>query len=698
MPESCAKNGLILRASLALAFACLVWALPAAAKAGWTAPAEISGPGTSVSQTQVAGGTNGDSWVVWKRNVGGFDVIQGTRVQIDGSQGPIVTISSPAMQATDPVIEARDDGSAMVAWLNLSAVDDTVQSRSIAADGTLGTIQTRSAVGPAGRPAADIDIALGEDGTAGLTWIKYNGSKWVAQAVKVAADDSSGTIHNLSDGTLSAGPPAIGALAPAALGESSGFRVFWPQGGGTDSNVGNRDIGPDDSVTDEVLVYAAGDDCQDPFDLSVTFGVDGAMNAFWVCYRKSVDTSTFTEFFNWTAQWLRVDEGSTVTPGFGTENASPASAAAPYKISALASAGSPTTQPALAWVHDLNGGGQRVETWRVQVYNPTGGLNIADGAQWANPTATADSVDSPAIAVKGGITRADTAVAGGVEQGLLPGQPVFSFARFSNATFGPQTPSGAFVYSEDPGFVLAESGKTLAVFTGIDGLSVGSAQVMAYSDPSMQVNPDNLFYGAGDIGISRQSFITIRSNGESSNTVTGVSLSGANADRFSLDGANECVREMLPGTNCRFAVNFKPGSTATQTAKVTVTSESGSEDVNLSGSGLNRTRNRISLNKRNFAARKGKVVRIRATLRNNGGVTSNNTRVCVNLRKRALKLAGNRCRSIGALPSGASRTLKYRIRVTWRVPRGKKLPVTFVMRANNALVRQVVAKVRRKGR
>ena len=91
------------------------------------------------------------------------------------------------------------------------------------------------------------------------------------------------------------------------------------------------------------------------------------------------------------------------------------------------------------------------------------------------------------------------------------------------------------------------------------------------------------------------------------------------------------------------------------------------------------------------------MVRIKVTASNRGGVTSNNTRICVNLRKRALKLAGNRCRSLGNLPVGVNRTLNYRVRVTWRAQRGVNLPVTFVMRSNNSVVRQAVVQVRRKG-
>ena len=689
MREGRAKNGSI-RGLLAGVFLLLAAvAFPSIAGAGWSAPVTVSGLGSSTSQTRIAGAADGSSWVVWKRDVGGFDVIQGSRVAIDGTQGPIQTFSGPTSEADCPVVASRADGSAMVAWLNLSAVDDTVQSRSIAADGTLGPIETRSAVGPPGQPAACVDIALGDDGTAALAWMKFNGINWVAQAVKVAADGTSGTIQDLSDPTVSVGAPAIAAAPPAVAGDPNTYRVLWPQGSGTSSNVGTRDINADGSVTDVVLVFATGAECQDPFDMDIAYGgADGAMNAFWICYRDNIDFNTGTHFFNWSVQWLRTARGVAVTPGLAPNNASPTVLGVPYKINEVAAGSAFGGQPALAWVHELDGGGtERIETWRVQ--------RNGSGQGWVNTSVSGNDVDSAAIAVN----ASQMAVAGGVELGALPGDTTASWNRFSLGSFDSVTPSGGgIVYTDDPGFAIADGGKSLAAFTAIDGGSIGSARIMVFTDPGLSVDPDVLNFGGIDIGRASTRIVTIRSTGQTSNEVTGVSLDGPGASHYGMLDADTCIGELPSGSNCTFDVTFTPSSTGAQTATITVASEAGNEVVNLTGSGLNRTRIGISINKRNFSARKGKVVRIRATARNNRGVTANNTRVCVNLRKRALKLAGNRCRSLGALPAGASRTLNYRIRVTWRAQRGVKLPVAFVMSANNAVNRQVVAQIRRKGR
>ena len=665
--------------------ACLFVALPSSAAANWSAPVIVSGAGTSTSQTEVAGNSNGDSVVVWKRSIGGFDRIQATRVSIDGTQGPILTLSPAAMDSSNPVVAVREDGSAMVGWINGSGASDFVQTASIAADGTAGPPVNRSNTLPAANNAKDVAVSLGADGTAGVVWRRFNGTDWYAETVRVAADGTSGTIHALTDGSVSTGPPSVAAIPPVNAGGPNNYRIFWPQGSSTNSNVGTRDLFSDDTVTDLVLVFASGSECQDPFDTYVTYGAEGSMNAFWVCYRESMDLDTGILFSNWSVQWLRLNKGLPVTSPAIVNNASPTVLGDPYPISALYATGTPGGQPALAWTHDLSGS-QRIETWRV--------LNNGLGQGWANTTTQATTVEEPTIAAN----ASAAAVAGGVDPGLIPGQPAASWVRFSNNAYEPFVPTGSFLYSDDPGFVVAASGRSLAAFTAIDGLNVGTSRIMTYTKPGLRVDPDVQYFGRNDIGESVTRSITIQSTGQTSATVTGISLSGANADRYQLDGASDCLRSILPAAICRFEVTFTPSSTTTQTAKVTVTSDAGNEDVNLTGDGENRTRNQLSATPRNTGARKGHNVNIRVTARNVGAVASTSTRICVNMQRRVLRLSGNRCRNLGSFPAGASRTLNYRIRVTGRARSGVRIPVSFVLRSGNAVVRKSVVGVRRKGR
>ena len=703
MQSGRAKTGLIRAFSTLLGAVGSVLLIVSPASAGWSAPTTVSGPGSSVSQTRIAGTADGTAWVVWKRDVGGFDVIQGTKVTPGGSPGPIQTLSAPGAEATDPVIETRPDGSALVAWLNLSAADATVTSRSIAANGTLGPISARSAAGPAGQPAKDISVALGSDGSAALSWLKFNGTFWVAQAVRVGPDGTSGTLHNLS-GLGSATPPDIAAVPSAIVGEPSAYRSVWAQGPGASASVYTREISADGAVGETVkllwprIPVNSGDPAGpgtggDPQDVSIAYAADGDLNIAWVRTRTDyifLDplNPVETPYENRSVEAILAEAGQvisndlplTITP------LTPVVYGVPYNVEDLDMSVPEGGEAVLTWVHNMNGGGQRVETGRYLrgIYR-----------EWVNGTGVVPAVQEPEISAN----KSAAAVLGWSVPGVFPGQDTVGLRRFSNGSIDqPSTPTGDFVYSRDFGSVVAEDGTSLAAFTAVDGGNVGTARLMVYTDPAIRVDPTTLNFGRGDIGFARVQPVTIRSAGQTPVSVSGVTLSGADAANYSLNGASKCIRKIAPGSVCVVKVRYRPSTTATQNATVTVTSELGVNEVSLTGRGLNRTRNRITLNRRNFSARKGKVVRVRATVRNTGGVASNNTRVCVNLRKRALKLAGKRCRRLGAVPAKANRTLNYRIRVTWRAPRGRKLPVTFVLRANNAVVRQTVARVRRKGR
>ncbi len=731
MREGRAKTGSIRSAIAALAFAYLMLLAPSAASAGWNAPTTVSGVGSSTSQTRIAAGTDGDSWVIWKREVGGFDVIQGTRVAAaDGSQGPIATLSAPNANATDPVIEARADGSAMVAWLNVSAPDDTVYSRSIAADGTLGPIQIRSAAGPAGRPAKDIALALGADGTAGIAWRKFNGLSWILQAVKVAADGTSGTVQNLSDPASSVTSLDIAAEPAGDPAAVVGYGLVWTGGAGTSGNVFGCQINPDGSFSEPFQALWPyvnpnfPDPGQpdgigmggDPHGIQIGYERDGSANIIWLRNRtdwkvngvpdnlidnnvsppvraRLEDDPDDTPFVHKAVERIRLAGGEgvpAVFPGPGVPTTvspeTPVVQGQPYEISSLTVSTPFNGRPVMAWVHNLEGGGSQIQTRQAL----RGG--ILQG--WAEPAGNSTGIYERPVLVAN--TNGAAVLSWGVPS-AVPGEYNWQWSRFSNSSAATGfTPTD--IYSRDVGSVVAESGNTMAAYTGVDPAFVGATKVVTFTSPGIAVTPPSHNFGRVRIGVGATVSIQIRGRGETTSKVTGIALSGSGASDFNLSSANECVKTLNSGENCLFKVTFSPRTTEAETAVVTVNSEVGSFETSLVGRGVNETRNRITAKPRNSAARKGRVVRIRVNAANVGGVASNNTKVCVNLRKRALKLAGNRCRSLGSLAAGASRKLNFRIRVRWRAPRGKKLPVTFRMRSGNAVVRQAVVRIRRKGR
>jgi len=686
-----AKDGVTKRALAALIFAFLALGLPASASAGWSTPASISGGGLPTSQVEIAGNSQGTSWVVWKQNVGGFDLIRGSRVTIDGVASPPQTISSPAMQADSPVVEVREDGSAMVAWINLSALAPTVHSRSISPDGAFGPIETRSAVGPLGQRAADISIALAGDGTAALAWRKFNGLIWVAQGVRVAADGSSGTIHNLSDPTK--GSADLPDIAASPL--TNAFTVLWPQGSGDTANVFAREIGNDGALGpmaqmlwpvtpvnpgDPVGIGTGGD----PHDVQVVFGRDNQPTLGWVRYRTSTQMDANNQPYELTSWAVEQYKGGLPTssppPSAPTTSViSPFLPGEPVVVDDLRMVAPTDALPMAMWRLDLGGGKSVFQSARYL----NNGTTVGWGAGASGLVGTTDPVFAANKNVVGII---------GWEQPL---DLTSSWTRFSNTGVFDFTPGG-FADASDPGFVIADSNVSLAVFNASAGLD--GVMLTRFTEPKITRDPSQLRFGSVNLGFNASNSLTIRSSGETPGEVTGIELGGADTADFTLVGDSGCVKEIAASASCIFKVRFAPQSTGAKSATVTVKSPTGDLVTQLSGTGGTGTRLSAKAKPKKKAVRRGKVVSIKVTVRNLGLTTAGNVRVCANLNKRVLKLAGQRCRKLGGLAGGASRQVRFRVRVTWKAKRKKAYPVTIRIRSKNAVQRLVQTKLRRKGR
>lgn len=669
-------TAVVLRIAAIVAGVVSLLAVPAAAGATWSTPQPISGAGANVSQIQIAGTSNGSSLVVWKRNLAGFDVIQGTRVAIDGTAGPVMNLSALTMQATDPVVAVRDDGSAMVAWLNTSATDDTVNSVSIGADNTVGAITTRSTVGPAGQPASDIAIALGDDGTAGMTWRKFNGTNWMVQGLKVGADGAGGAIHELSTAGLDSGEPDI------AYKSAGTYRAAWPQGTGAEGNVGSVLIDAADTVSPLYLalsVSSSNGTGGNPQHVQVSYGNDSTPNLAWV--RDRTEDPNGSPYVNRAAELVRPFlQGNELQP------AAPSTAVAmtptvrgvPYNVDQFEMFTPIGAQPMMVWRHDYGDGTYRIESGRV--------MNNGPYQSWANATGIVPDVTQPVIA---GNAR-DTAVVGWAQ----PGASNSAWSRFSNSSFDVQTQTG-FDNVNEVGFVQANSGVTLAVMAATVG-GVTDARVSTFSSPSVVVDPSLHNFGKVNIGVTAQRSIVVRSSGQTPTSVTGIDLSGANSSQFQLFNQSSCIREIDSQAQCTFNIRFTPQSAGSKSATVTVHTPLGDRITQLVGTGGTGTRLKLTAKPRNRAVRRGKVVPIKVTAKNIGGVIANNTKLCANLNRRVLKL-NRRCFQIGSFGVSAQRQITFRVRVTWRAKKGKKYPVTFRLRSGNAVERVIVSRLRRKG-
>ena len=88
---------------------------------------------------------------------------------------------------------------------------------------------------------------------------------------------------------------------------------------------------------------------------------------------------------------------------------------------------------------------------------------------------------------------------------------------------------------------LTDGGKTLAAFTGITG-PVGSAMVMTFEDSRISVDPDSFNFGHADIGTKRSVDLDPQ-HGADHQHGHQDHRAGANADRYAMSGADDCIRK-----------------------------------------------------------------------------------------------------------------------------------------------------------
>ncbi|HEX8102903.1 MAG TPA: hypothetical protein VF533_09835 [Solirubrobacteraceae bacterium] len=175
---------------------------------------QISSPLYDASApAHVAVDPDGDAAIVWQRAGSPTAYVQARRLSARGSLGPIQTLSPSGYIAKQPEVAMDPAGTALAVWVRRgeSAGSQVVQSRRIAADGTLGTIQSLSTSAAA---ADDPQVAFDASGIAIVVWLRYDGSRFVAQLRRRLADGTLGAIVPLTSGGNSAGQIRL-AVDPA---------------------------------------------------------------------------------------------------------------------------------------------------------------------------------------------------------------------------------------------------------------------------------------------------------------------------------------------------------------------------------------------------------------------------------------------------------------------------------------------------
>jgi len=196
----------------------------------------LSDPGQSALEPQLAIDSAGRATIAWTRSDGANFRIEALRLGVDGSPGPIQTLSDPGQSAFAPQLAIDSDGRATIAWRRFDGANDRIQALRLGVDGSPGPIQTLSDPG-----AGDPQLAIDSAGRATITWHRFDGANDRIEALRLGVDGSPGPIQTLSD-------PGQSALEPQLAIDSAGrATITWHRFDGANDRIEALRLGADGS-------------------------------------------------------------------------------------------------------------------------------------------------------------------------------------------------------------------------------------------------------------------------------------------------------------------------------------------------------------------------------------------------------------------------------------------------------------------
>jgi hypothetical protein len=253
---------------------------PAAGSVPAASAADLSAGGGSSSSPQIAAGPDESATAVWSRYDGGSHVVQSRRIAADGTLGPVEDLSAGGHDGFQPQLAVAPDGSAMVVWVDFDGSSFLVKGRRLAPDGTPagGVIDLSAAT----QNEVDPQVAIAADGTATVVWERTNvdwtgaygtGTSFVILERQVAPDGTVGESHMLTRGGRSAVEPEV------EVGPDRAPIVVWSRHEEGASIVQARRVGADGTPAEATYdLSASGASAIEP---ALDVGVDGRAEVAW---------------------------------------------------------------------------------------------------------------------------------------------------------------------------------------------------------------------------------------------------------------------------------------------------------------------------------------------------------------------------------------------------------------------------------
>jgi PKD domain len=166
----------------------------------WGPPIDLSQSATAQASAQVALDDAGDAVVVWRGRTNGQGVVQAARMSAaSGVWESPVDVSTPGGGVSNVSVALDAHGDAVLVWAR-QALDgtETVQASARAVDGGSWSVPVDLSL--AGR-AGDTHVGMAADGLAIASWVRFDGTNWIAQySVRAGLTTGWRSPINLSNG------------------------------------------------------------------------------------------------------------------------------------------------------------------------------------------------------------------------------------------------------------------------------------------------------------------------------------------------------------------------------------------------------------------------------------------------------------------------------------------------------------------
>jgi PKD repeat protein len=226
----------------------VVQAATRTAGGGFSTPFDLSASGENAFAPQVAMDQAGDAVVVWQGSNGTNKIIQAATRQFGRPFSSPLNLSEPGQDAFEPQVAVDPAGDAVVVWDRSDGNNTIVQEAFRPAHSSFVTSFDLSAPG---QSASEPQVALDAIGDTTIVWDRFDGADTIVQALTEPRSGGNSTPVDLSAVGQNAGFPQV------AVDSAGDAVVVWARSNGTNQII-------------QAATQPAGGSFSGPVDLSVT--------------------------------------------------------------------------------------------------------------------------------------------------------------------------------------------------------------------------------------------------------------------------------------------------------------------------------------------------------------------------------------------------------------------------------------------